>query len=260
MSAKHTTNRGRPIIVSEYGDWEYYSCPAGGYYPPENSSRQQRANGERCLLTQARNFQEAHNKNLSMRVFGDGIWVMFDYNRGYHPDIESSGIMDIFRLPKFAYYFFRSQRDPDEHSSCAACGPMVRIATYWISLSPLDITIYSNCADVSLTLNGRRVQGIADTGGISDRLRHKPFLFHVDAFEPGILWAEAQIDGQTAAVHEVRTPGQPERIDIEIDLSGRPLRADGSAVVFVHARIVDAAGTLAPDARQPGALHDNRSG
>lgn len=247
MSTRHTSTRGMPVIVSEYGDWEYYSCPAGGFYPPETSSRQRRADGERRLLVQARNFQEAHNKNSGMRVIGDGIWVMFDYNRGCHPDIESSGIMDIFRLPKFAYYFFRSQRDPDDRSRYVSCGPMVYIASYWTSCSPPDIAVYSNCADVLLTLNGRRIPGITDNGRTSDKLRHKPFLFHADAFEPGILRAEARINGQTAAVHEVRTPGQPERMELDVDFSGRPLRADGCDVVFVHACIVDAAGTLVPD-------------
>ena len=111
--------RHRPCVVSEYGDWEYYAMNAGldqtawtDLTPAESNSRQLRWQGERALLQQATNFQEAHNDNLGTIAFADGLWVMYDYNRGYAPDVESSGCMDLFRLPKFSYHFFRSQRPP----------------------------------------------------------------------------------------------------------------------------------------------------
>ena len=184
------------------------------------------------------NFQEAHNDNLSTPAVGDGLWVMFDYNRGYYDNIEASGPRDIFRLPKFGYYFFRSQRSGS---------PVVRIANHWTDQSPRTVRVYSNCDEVELTLNGRIIARRQPTqNAFSNRLPHPPFHFDIDKFEPGVLLATGFDEGKEVARHQVRTPTEASRLQVRFDQGGRPLQADGADAVFVYASIVDEHGTIVP--------------
>ena len=246
----------RPCVVSEYGDWEYYAQNAGlaqeawaNLAPDEANSRQLRWHGERALLQQATNFQEAHNDNRKTIAFADGLWVMYDYNRGYAPDIESSGCMDIFRLPKFSHAFFRSQRDAAEIASPGATGPMVFIASYWTPESATRVRVCSNCDEVALYRDGALVERRGpDTDRISTDLAHPPFTFALDAFRPGTLEAVGYLGGLEAARHAVRTPGVVERLQLRIDESGRPFATEGKDVAFVYAELQDGNGTVAPGA------------
>jgi beta-galactosidase len=249
----------RPCLVSEYGDWEYFAQNAGlnqhlwnDLQPAERNSRQLRGAGEVRLLQQAMNFQEAHNDNRKTTAFADGIWVMYDYNRGYADDIEASGVMDIFRLPKFGYWFFRSQREPSETVLGKPAGAMVFIANYWQPASPREIRVFSNCDEIELRLNGRTLERRRpDDNRWTSHLVNPPFTFQVDSFEPGRLEAIGYTNGHVAASHTRHTPGRPESLRLRFDLSGRSLGTSMSDTIFCYADLVDANGQTVPDAEVP---------
>ncbi|MDZ8118394.1 glycoside hydrolase family 2 protein [Pontiella agarivorans] len=240
-------NLDKPYFVSEYGDWEYYSNNAGLNQDRldkdrrlEMSSRQARGFGEARLLQQAHNLQEAYNDNLNTHAFGDGYWVFNDYNRGYAEDIEYSGVVDIFRIPKFAYYFYQSQRDP-------AQGAMAHVASWWTKDSPLNVKVFSNCDEVELFLNGASLgKQKPDTGKNTENLGHPPFTFALSTFKPGTLKAVGYINGKPAAEHLVRTPGKPVKLEIVIDESGIAPQAGVNDTVFAYIQAVDEHGTVDP--------------
>lgn len=234
-------NKTKPLFISEYGDWEYYAQNAGLHQtefpdllPEERNSRQLRGDGDRRMLQQAWNFQEAHNDNLNGPAFGDANWLMFDYNRGYAPDIETSGIMDIFRLPKFAWYFYRSQTNE---------GPVCFIASHNLPSSGNIVRVYSNADTVMLFRNDTliAVQG-HDTDINTVNLLHPPFTFTLPDYSPGTLKATTLRNGKESASHSVTTPGRPAAIRLSADFSNKPLRADNSDVIFIYATVTDSAG------------------
>jgi len=153
--------------------------------------------------------------------------------------------MDIFRLPKFSYYFYRSQRDPNEGSKTWTGGPMVFIASHWIPASNPRVLIFSNCEEVELRLNGVALgrQKPAKTS-LTQYLPHPPFVFDLPAFAPGKLEAAGFLDGNAVASHRVATPGKAAGLSLEIDTAGVAPASDTPDIAIAHASICDAVGTL----------------
>ena len=243
------------LFTGEYGDWEYFAQDAGlnqagyaGLKGDERTSRQLRGAGEKRLLQQASNFQEAHNDNLKSPHLGDASWLMFDYNRGYSPDIESSGIMDIFRLPKFSYYFYKAQVSPLD-SGIFKIEPFVKIASYWNNSSDFkNLKVYSNCNEVALYLNNTLIERKSGTkNAISGYLNFPPVVFNLNDFKSGQLKAVGYIKNKTVAQDIVNTAGQPDRIILSYDKSLKFLKADGADVVFVYATLTDKNGNTVVD-------------
>ncbi|MDZ7358884.1 MAG: DUF4982 domain-containing protein, partial [candidate division KSB1 bacterium] len=156
------------------------------------------------------------------------------------------GVIDYFRLPKFSYYFYQSQRNPSLKFEGIDCGPMVFIANYWTENSPRDVTVFSNCDSVQLLLNGERIATqLPDQNSISDHLLHPPFTFKNMCWQPGQLQAIGFLDGKPVAQHTRRTPDAPQSIDLKFEISYQP-KADGEDMFFVYAHVVDQNGTAVP--------------
>lgn len=242
---RHGLYPEKPLLVSEYGDWEYYAQNAGfnqqdwqDLMEAERTSRQPRESGEKRMLQQATNIQEAHNDNLSTHAFGDGYWVMFDYNRGMAPDLEYSGVMDICRLPKFSTYFFQSQRNISDSEFGK---PMIFIASFWQPGISKGVRVYSNCDEVELFVDGISVgRQKPDKNNISNNLFHPPFSFNVNCDKPGSLKAVGYYNGKASAETAVSTAGEPENIKLVVDESGKTPASND--IIFVYAYITDKEG------------------
>ncbi len=243
----------KPLIVSEYGDWEYFAMNAGfnqtawaDLKEADRSSRQFLGDGEKRLLQQAKNVAEAHNDNFTTPAFADGYWVMFDYARGYAKDLESSGVMSIDRLPKYAYNFARSQRSASESSPAWGGGPMVSIASFWNKESSPLVRVFSNADEVELLVNGKSIgrKKSAPTA-VHPHLAHPPLDFDTGSVQPGELKALAYLGGKLVATDIVRTPSLAAKLDVRLDDMGvKPVAGD---LVFVRAKLVDAKGNLVPE-------------
>jgi len=241
--------KAKAMFIAEYGDWEYYAQNAGfnqtqfaDLAPTERNSRHLRGASEKALLQQAFNFQEASNSNRKgANIIGEANWVCFDYNRGYSPDLEASGIYDITRLPKYAVSYYKSQLLDATHK------PYVKIATNWSVLSPTSVTVYSNCDQVELLLNDKSIlKKTATPGPASDYLAQPPFQFEIPAFEAGKLVARGFNRQVRVASDQVQTPGKPVQITLELDTLQYGIDIAKADLIFVRAKLLDANGTVVP--------------
>lgn len=224
----------KPMIFGEYGDWDF----GGGR---DRCGR----DSESGMTKLARNHYWSLNANRAHSdLQADAVWTAIDYQSG---GMTRSGAIDWARLPKFSAFFYQSQRDPSVILDNVDSGPMVYIMNWWTSSSPTNVRIFSNCAEVRLSLNGNVVatrEPDTPDRDSSEYLEHRPYTFNVP-FESGTLLAEGLIGRDVKATHSVSTPGRASEVRVLIDTENLPqLRADGSDMAFVYGFIVDDNGTL----------------
>lgn len=170
------------------------------------------------------------------------VWTGFDYlgePTPYQWPSRSSyfGIVDLAGFPKDAYYMYQSEWTGT---------PVLHLFPHWNwhEGDTIDMWTYTNCDEVELFLNGTSL-GTKSRG--PDDL-HLAWRLH---YTPGAVKAigrthNATTGGTDTLISEVRTAGAPAAILLAPDR--QVIAADGADLSFITVRVVDARGTVVPDA------------
>ncbi|AVR43987.1 glycoside hydrolase family 2 [Christiangramia fulva] len=166
------------------------------------------------------------------------IWTGFDYIGEPTPYIWPSrssyfGIIDLAGFPKDVYYMYKSEWT---HENVLHLLPHWN----WEKGQTVDVWAYYNNADeVELFLNGKSMGTKRKQG---DDL-HVMWRF---PFEAGTLKAISRKNGSVVKETEIKTAGQPAKLNLKADRE--KIKADGKDLCFVTVTITDKDGTLAPRA------------
>ena len=168
-------------------------------------------------------------------VSGMYIWTGFDYlgePTPYEWPSRSSyfGIIDLAGFPKDAYYLYKSEWTNK---------PVLHIFPHWNWQKDqiVDVWAYTNCDEVELFLNGKSLGTKRKT---SDDLH---LMWRVN-YIPGILKAVGRKDGKEILVKEIKTAGEPAKIELEADRIN--INADGNDLSFITVKVEDKEGNLVP--------------
>lgn len=230
-----------------------------------STSRVHRSWGEQPMLIQATHYANPPYEmtcyetffNASKQHLGGTLWCGFDHSRACHPVNFYGGIMDSYRQPKYSYYMMMAQRPATVNTAVKAeSGPMVYIAHDLSPFSSTDVTVYSNCEEVRLTVyeNGKRYTYLRSS---SDLKMPSPVIIFKDVYKfmelkklargnkrkEIYLLAEGLIDGKVVVSHKVRSALKPTKLKLRLDTS-MPLRADGSDIAVVIAELIDDEGNV----------------
>ena len=170
---------------------------------------------------------------------GSFTWTGFDYrgepNPYGWPDISNNtGLLDLCGFPKDKAYYFES---------CWSDKPLVHLLPggwNWPGKEGHNIRVmaFSNAQRVELFLNGKSL-------GAQPMPRDAHLEWEVP-YQPGQLVAKGYRNGKVVATDTVKTTGAPARLQLSPDRT--KLQADGEDAVVVPVSILDAEGSVVPNA------------
>jgi len=244
----------KPLFTREWGD-------GVGEKPRvsmiENEYEQMKQGRSRLTQLNGDGYFDWCMLDANPRMGGHFMWSYNDYTRGAEEETMYSGVVDVNRYPKFAYYMMESMRPYHIAQKGLYAGPMIFVASYNSSnkykTSTSEITVYSNCEAVELYRNDVLIgkQTREERAKVYPHIVNKggspSFVFDAGDYQKGELKAIGYIGGKAVAQHAVRTAGEADHIEVFIpDYPIVPV-ADGSDMVPVYFKVCDAAGTIVRD-------------
>ncbi len=247
-----TTGITRPIpyMITEYN---------GHMYPTKRFDQEQRQAEHvtrHLLILDA----VAGDSNIS----GSTGWCMFDYNT--HKDFGAGdricyhGVLDMYRIPKFAAYAYASQGDPKD-------GAVLQPVTYWARGERnvggvLPLIILTNCDYIEVKFGEWPAKRVYPDRENYPHLPHPPVVLDLRTVTPeefgtwGRVWREGTFTGYVDGkpVKTLTLPADPVPTTLEVLPDDMDLRAGEKDAVRVVVRVLDQCGNLLPFFEEPISL------
>ena len=224
-----------PHLVTEFG---------GHMFPAKIWDNEER------LIEHALLHARVHDLQIgNPRIAGALGWCAFDYAThiefGSGDRICYHGVMDTFRLPKWAAFFYQSQIPPEQKI-------VLKAATRWTmgersggGVDPL--TIFSNCEQVEVIIGNHNLGRFNPDRVSYPHLTHPPFIIH--GLDQHTAWNLGQFHdlhligyiGEKAVAEQwIASDQLPKYLELVPDSS--KLIADGADMTRLVFRVTDACG------------------
>ncbi|MGB2624984.1 MAG: glycoside hydrolase family 2 TIM barrel-domain containing protein [Candidatus Acidiferrum sp.] len=189
-----------------------------------------------------------HNQLASNPQYAGGLgWCAFDYNT--HADFGSGdricyhGVTDIFREPKPAAGFYKSQCDPSDEV-------VLEPAFHWArgdeSIGFTTAVVCSNCDHLKFYIAGKLIAEADPDKTAFPYLRYPPFS--IDLMHLWGSWGDMRIEGYLAGKQAIVKTLSGKGVDQKFALvpDDTHLNADGADTTRVVLRVTDEFGAIRP--------------
>lgn len=234
------TEEAIPYMVTEF---------CGHIYPTKKFDQEERL--VEHALRHGRIQSMARQKEEVLGAIG---WCAFDYYTHY--DFGSGdricyhGVMDMFRIPKFAAATYKSQRKPSE-------GYVIEPLTYWTrgernKGTVFPIHVFTNCDVIEVKLagvsKGRFSRQFYNTDPKMQYLEYPPFMLQMNNGEWGASWSDAEFIGYAngEAVVSKKFAANPVYEGIELTCDHEELKVDCYDATRIVVKAVDQVGNTIP--------------
>ena len=224
------------IFTREFGEL------VDDWYAHNNLNRASRSWGERPMLVQVMSLYRSTQElfHTTGQFIGGCQWHPFDHQRGYHPDPYWGGIYDAFRQKKTAFDMFAAMlQQPTEQ-------PTVTIAHEMTQFSEKDVTVFSNCDSVCLTMyDGEHCwtqpvdKGLVVFKDAWDFFEARNWSYTQKNWQSVKMVAEGFVDGKVVCKTEKMPSRRSTKLRLYVDEMGKKLVADGSDFVVVVCEVTD---------------------